>query len=122
MKTFTASSSKDSWAVRAMVIHSISVRVDNCSTCSGERTNGKSGSEGFGLGVSRLTGGAEEEEDCLAAFDFFLFWELDTTGVYPSVSMGVSVVRVGSETGVSLSAVICGAATGEKERGEALLC
>ena len=29
--------------------------------------------------------------------------------------MGVSVVRVGSETGVSLSAVICGAATGEKE-------
>ena len=37
------------------------------------------------------------------------------TGVYPSVSMDVSVVRVGSETGVSLSAVICGTVTGEKE-------
>src|SRR5437016_12091029 len=59
--------------------------------------------------------GVEEEEDCLAAFDFFLFCELDTTGVYPSVSMDVSGVRVGSEAGVSLSAVICGAATGEKE-------
>ena len=59
--------------------------------------------------------GVEEEEDCLAAFDFFLFCELDTTGVYPSVSMDVSVVRVGSEIGVSLSTVICGAAAGEKE-------
>jgi hypothetical protein len=29
--------------------------------------------------------------------------------------MGVSVVREGSEIGESLSAVICGAATGEKE-------
>src|SRR5438128_702887 len=59
--------------------------------------------------------GVEEEVDCLAAFDFFLFWELDTTGVYPSVSMDVSVLVVGSEIGESLSAVICGAATGEKE-------
>ena len=67
------------------------------------------------MGTTMLEGGSEEEEDCLAAFDFFLFWELDTTGVYPSVSMGVLVVRVGSETGVSLSAEICGAATGEKE-------
>src|SRR5438132_3197812 len=62
-----------------------------------------------------LEGGSEEEEDCLAAFDFFLFWELDTTGVYPSVSMDVLVSGVGSEIGVSLSAVICGAAAGEKE-------
>ena len=40
---------------------------------------------------------------------------MDTTGVNPSVSMDVSVVRVGSETGVSLSAEICGTVTGEKE-------
>ena len=51
-----------------------------------------------------LDGGVEEEEDCLAALACFLFWELDTTGVYPSVSIGVMVSEVGSETGVSLSA------------------
>ena len=115
IKAFTASSSKDSCVVRAIVIHSASVREDNCSTWSGVRTNGKVGREGSGLGTTMLEGGSEEEEDCLAAFDFFLFWELDTTGVYPSVSMDESVLMVGSETGESLSAVICGAATGEKE-------
>src|SRR5437016_4076096 len=104
IKALTPGSSKFWCAFCAIAIHSTSEREASSATFAAERTKGKGGRED----ASVLDGGVEEEEeeDCLAALACFLFWELDTTGVYPSVSIDVVSPEMRSEIGESLSAVI----------------